>query len=571
MALTCTVHYQIAVPGILVALKLIKMSTNDEDSSTKDVASVDSCRDKSIESSEKISQGKKDKFNSIVSESVPDLEASLAPESNVGEKSAQNEDGPSHHNINTPKPKNFAPEEAGQSHPALSSNATTSCRALELELDGQWVFLDIVHEFMKCRICRGVFESPQLLSCCGTNICKNCIARHLQQRTTLADQQPSCPFCRSMGYKLIYNAALEMSIDQLRVKCCYQHKGCSWVGILERGKLHLKECDFVPIDCPNGCGCEQFERHQLSDHMLICPHAHINCSFESIGCNTKMPLVRQAAQKHASDCLSEHLLLVAQKNVKLLKDYQKFHTSLQSEGCGDETKVHDELVKSQKEALGSTQQTIKSLKERLLETQQKTASLKAELESGEACLAELKNNVSQTKNTEDTCKESCAQIQTLPVPQAIGMSCIPFTFTIDNFLEKMAQNGKRLTLSPPFYTHFGGYKMCLSVHSDRNRGPITVSLHFLAGEFDEYLTWPFPGAIFTITAINKCINKFNKSINLELVGEDTIHSRGRQNLIHDNLNGFCAQDFLSHSDLADFLSRNNSLQLMLYRIQFLPL
>ena len=106
------------------------------------------------------------------------------------------------------------------------------------------------------------------------------------------------------------------------------------------------------------------------------------------------------------------------------------------------------------------------------------------------------------------------------------------------------------------------------MHSDRNRGPITVSLHFLAGEFDEYLTWPFPGAIFTITAINERINKFNKSVNLELVGED---SRGRQNLIHDNLNGFCAQDFLSHSDLADFLSRNNSLQLMLYRIQFLPL
>ena len=101
--------------------------------------------------------------------------------------------------------------------------------------------------------------------------------------------------------------------------------------------------------------------------------------------------------------------------------------------------------------------------------------------------------------------------------------------------------------------------MCLSVHSDHNRSPITVSLHFLADEFDEYLTWPFPGAIFTITAINKRVNKFNKSINLELVGEDTIHSRERQNLIHDNLSGFCAKNFLSQSDLADFLSRNNSL------------
>ena len=452
-----------------------KMSANDEDPSTKDIASVDSCRDNLIESPKKISQGKKDEFNSIVSESVPDLEATLASESNVGEKSTQKEDGPSRHNIITPEPKSFAPEQAGQNRPP-SSNATTSCRDLESELDGQWIFLDTVHEFMKCRICSGVFESPQLLSCCGKNICKDCIARYLQRLATLADQKPSCPFCRSTGHKLIHNAALEMSIHQLRVKCCYQHKGCGWVGNLGRGKLHLKECDFVPIDCPNECSCEQFERHRISDHMLICPCTHISCSFESIGCDTNVSLVRQAAQKHASDCLSEHLLLIAQKNTKLLKDYQKFHTSLQSQSCGGETIVYNELVKSQKEALAPTQQTIKALKESLKETQQKMASLKAELESGEACLAELKDSVSQTKNTEATCKESCAQIQTLPVPQAVGTSCIPFTFTIDNFLEKMAQNGKRLTLSPPFYTHVGGYKMCLSVHSDCNRGPISVSL-----------------------------------------------------------------------------------------------
>ena len=145
------------------------MSTNDEDSSTKDIASVDSCRDKSVESSEKISQGKKDEFNSVVSESIPDLEANLASKS-INEKSTLKKDGPTHHVVITSyKPKSFTPEQAGQNRPP-SSNATANCRALELELGGQWVFLDSVHEFMKCRICSGVFESPQLLSCCGTNI-----------------------------------------------------------------------------------------------------------------------------------------------------------------------------------------------------------------------------------------------------------------------------------------------------------------------------------------------------------------------------------------------------------------
>jgi hypothetical protein len=543
------------------------MSTNGEDSLTEDIASVHGDI-KLIESPEKISQGKKD-FNTDVSESVgPDYETKFVPKSNVDRK----EGGPIHHDV-TPEPKKFSPEQAGQSHPR-SSNATASCKDLESEIESQWVFLDTIPDFMKCKICSYVFESPQLLSCCGTNICKKCMDRHLQRLATLADQQPSCPFCRSTDYKLIHNAALEMSINQLKVQCYYRHKGCGWMDILGRGNLHLKECDFVTIDCPNGCDCEQFERRQLSDHMLTCPRTHINCSFEKIGCDTKVSLVRQAAQKHASDYLSQHLLLIAQNNAKLLKDYQKFYTSLpESESRVDVTVVHDELVQSQRESLASTQHTIKSLKESLQETQQKTASLKAELQEGETCLSELKNSVSQTKNIEATCKESFAQIQALPVPPAVGISCIPVTFTIDNFREKMVQNGRRLTFSPPFYTHVGGYKMCLFIymHSERNRSPISVGIQFLAGEFDEHLTWPFPGAIFTITAINQHPNKYNKSINLELVGEDTLHNREKQNLILDSLSGFCVHDFLSHSDLVDFVSGDNSIKLMVYRIQFLPL
>ena len=57
----------------------------------------------------------------------------------------------------------------------------------ESEIDDaeQWTFLDSVPEIMECRICYNVFESPQLLTCCSSNICKKCIENHLQRETLL--------------------------------------------------------------------------------------------------------------------------------------------------------------------------------------------------------------------------------------------------------------------------------------------------------------------------------------------------------------------------------------------------
>ena len=471
-------------------------------------------------------------------------------------------------NIFNPEQKIFTLKQAGQNAPH-SGNMTAPHKDLEPESDSPWIFLDTVPDFMKCRICNDVFESPQLLSCCGTNICKMCMDRHLQRLATLADQQPSCPFCRSTEFELVHNAALEHSISQLKVKCCYQHKGCGWVGILEKGNLHLKECAFVPIDCPNRCGCEPFKRCKLSDHMLSCPHTHTTCSFETIGCDEKTLLVREAAQKHANNYRSRHLLLVAQRNINLLKDYRHFCTSLQSESYV--SIANDELAESQRESLAATKCNIKSLKESLQEIQRKIASLKTDLNREEICLKGIKRNIMEMNSKEAALRDSVGEVQCSPVPKATDMSCPPVTFTIENFGRRMKVND--MWLSPPFYTHVGGYKMCLSVVPAKSRPNgtfVSVSIHFLAGEFDEHLIWPFPGAIFTITAISQQVIKCNQSVHLELVGKDTLYIRSKQ--INGSLGyGYSSPDFLPHSKMAPFLSRNNCFKLMMYRIQFLPI
>ena len=53
--------------------------------------------------------------------------------------------------------------------------------------------------------------------------------------------------------------------------------------------------------------------------------------------------------------------------------------------------------------------------------------------------------------------------------------------------------------SPPVYTHHQGYKICLRVDANgfsRGKGThISVYVHFMRGEFDNSLKWPFRGVI----------------------------------------------------------------------------
>ena len=60
--------------------------------------------------------------------------------------------------------------------------------------------------------------------------------------------------------------------------------------------------------------------------------------------------------------------------------------------------------------------------------------------------------------------------------------------------------------SPPFYSHIGGYKMCLRVyangHGDGERTHLSVFVHLMRGEYDDRLKWPFRGYI-TIQLLNQ--------------------------------------------------------------------
>ena len=486
---------------------------------------------------------------------------------NESKKILHDEDSDSDH------PRNAIPNTAGDHNTTSTADNDGSDQIQRSD----WVFIEEMPEYMKCNIiCCNIFVAPQLLSCCGMNVCQRCIESYLQRAALLeTEHKPSCPHCRKEEFKLIPNTALELSINQLKVECLYRINGCSWNGILKNGKLHLKECDFVPTECPNGCGCEKFERGKLHDHVRVCPLQYINCPFQAVGCSTGASFLRtEWSQRHAVSSLHQHLLLIAQFNAYVLSECESNATSINSihEKC---IKENAEVSRSHVVVLESSMLALKSLGESLQETRQKINSLKHTVAAEKICLAELERKSEQLENIKASLTTTIEAVQTLPIPKPIGISCAqPVTFTIENFRRRMTIND--LWLSPPFYTHNGGYKMCISVHpngtGDAHGKYVSAGVHVLMGEYDDYLEWPFPGALITLTVIARQGDHSNFSIHFKLTGEDTKRVRSKQ--LDGGLGyGLKVSKFLDHRNaFAHFLTRDwQCLQLMVYHIQFLPL
>ena len=476
-------------------------------------------------------------------------------------------------------------EDSDSDHPRNIGMSTTSDQNVTNTNDDKsdqiqqsdWVFIEEVPEYMKCNIiCCNIFVAPQLLSCCGMNVCKRCIESYLQRGALLETvHNPSCPHCRKEEFRLIPNTALELSINQLKIKCLYQKNGCGWNGILRNGKLHLKECDFVPTECPNGCGCEKFERGKLHDHVRVCPLQYINCPFQAVGCSTGVLFLRtEWNQRHAVSSLHQHMLLIAQFNAHVLSECES-NATLINVINEKSVKENSELICSQNGILESIKLVMKSLGDSLQEMTQKIDSLKHKVAAEKICLAELERKSKQLENTEASIAGTVEAVQTLQIPKPIGISCVqPVMFTIDNFRKRMTIND--LWLSPPFYTHNGGYKMCISVQPNGARDAygrfVSAGIHFLMGEYDDYLKWPFPGALITLTVMATQRNHSNFSIRFNLTGKDTKHIRSKQ--LDGGLGyGLEVSKFLDHwSAFSNFLTRDQQcLQLMVYHIQFLPL
>ena len=73
----------------------------------------------------------------------------------------------------------------------------------------------------------------------------------------------------------------------------------------------------------------------------------------------------------------------------------------------------------------------------------------------------------------------------------------PVDILLDNFEDHKKKDDA--WWSPPFYSHIGGYRMCLKVDANgfgSGKGThVSVGVYLMRGEFDDHLKWPFNGMV----------------------------------------------------------------------------
>ena len=396
----------------------------------------------------------------------------------------------------------------------------------------------------ECPVCLLILREPHQVNCCGYIFCRVCV-------TTVQNKGKPCPCCKAKKFSRFEDKSLNRSLSKFKVYCSNKEQGCKWVGELGQLDDHLNlypspqnqlqgcqlsqikcfycyrqvvrpdiedhqkkqcprrpfSCEYCktfkstyekvttnhwhvcrsrPMLCTNKCG-ETIQRQSLENHIANdCPLTIINCDFQHVGCEVRLP--RKDMPAHLRDSIVSHL-------------------SLQALNCNEARKE------------------ITILREENRQLKQQLTQLSLDFER---------------------------YIVRIPI--------CPCNFTITNFQER--KKAKQDWMSPPFYSHPNGYKICLEVCTNywvmlAGATFISVYVHLMKGEFDDQLSWPFSRKVH-ITLLNQNEGE-NYSKFIDFTERRATQARYRVQSGERSRYRHGMYEFIRHDMLPPFLDRNNSL------------
>lgn len=123
--------------------------------------------------------------------------------------------------------------------------------------------------------------------------------------------------------------------------------------------------------------------------------------------------------------------------------------------------------------------------------------------------------------------------------------------------------------SVPIYTSHHGYKICLRVVANGSlfgKGThVSVFLHFMRGEFDDHLKWPFRGVVsFRLLDQQGGENHKNGTITYDDNSADSICTRVRDEEVGKGEWGYI--EFIPHEELDAYL-KDDTLVFQIYEVE----
>ena len=175
----------------------------------------------------------------------------------------------------------------------------------------------------------------------------------------------------------------------------------------------------------------------------------------------------------------------------------------------------------------------------------------------------MERNMAKLEEENEQLKQQLAKLTQDLHSHHIGTPMCPVEFTVTDFERKNECN--ETWVSPPFYLHKKGYKMCLKVFANGwlagEDTSVSVYIVVQKGEFDDRLKWPIREKL-KIQLLNKDPNcrHHTEIINFSEVGDAAKRvTRGEAS------NYMCGQSqYISQAQLRENYLKNDSIKFRLY-------
>ena len=434
----------------------------------------------------------------------------------------------------------------------------------------EYEFIETPPDRLVCKICHLPGRNPYLSVCCGLLFCKSCLDRN-KAATNGTTSACSIVTCKEK-FIIFPQTEADREIKRLQVYCTNKEKGCEWQGELndinnhliisdgcqfegarcpnECGKMierrylashmetecicckvncqycncrgehhfiegqHKEECLKFPQPCPNNCEVGSVPREDMEAHRKECPLEMIQCGYHNVGCEVK--LTRKDMERHRKEKIEDHLIMATDKLSRI-------------------NDIHNELTGTKNE-LSITKTELAGTK----------AQLSTALEQINNLTILVHSQLSPETHSRGTRSVHLDAVVTM---FRTGRQVCPVTVKLPRYSNKKRNNIE--WYSDPFYTHNGGYKMCLRVDAggiNKGRGThLSAYLYIVKGPHDDELRWPLRGK-FEIKLLNQitdnyhymAVTAYDDHTNDNAAGRVTmanrVHGRGKHQFIsNENL------------------------------------
>ena len=394
-----------------------------------------------------------------------------------------------------------------------------------------------------CPVTLAVLLEPYLTQCCGN---------HLSQETYQRLQGKNCPVCRERNLVSVKDKFHMRRVLSLKVRCPHKAEGCEWQGELRSLEQHLNtnssagECRYVDVDCPYACG-ERVQRRSLEEHKSQrCPLRPFTCQY----CNHKATH-QEVTKEHWPVCEKYPLTCHECGEGEIERQHLKRHLEqtcplevIQCDfsyaGCGAQLQrrfMPAHMKQDIKDHLSLLSLVVPNLQTLV---QQQGDLIKQMRDQIKRQADQIKQQRYQIKQQGDQMKQMANRIKQLEKPFP------PVDIIMDDFEQHKKSNDK--WCSPSFYTHLGGYRMCLRVDANGDGAEkgthVSVYVYLMRGEFDDLLKWPFRGDV-TIQLKKNVPSHYQLMLSFD---DNTPNDRMCKPTKERNL-GWGYGQYLSHADL----------------------